>query len=466
MPEAGRAGETPKQESLVGPDPKPHGKQALTGPGLSLTLRRPFRGRDPCVAVRQWSRGMAQRLLRTTSMRHPAHSQRRTVVVRLLLVAAAVTAAQVRGDDGSLAAEQTAAAGDAGPGALAAPPMYISDPVDGDAFAAMPVGIGEGLAKPWPRWFAGATGLVMTRTLPAGTATMQPLGGVQLTTGDAGANWPGGVDLHLGRWFGARQQHAVELIYWGVYGIGTSSSVTSAGGAINAIPQAPGVTVAGLPAATFLTGATAQEISRSDVVNDIEINWVYSLWDRPEFLPRERAINLMWLAGFRFFEVGDTLSLQTGTGNPAIGGLDFDVATMNNIYGAQVGAKFDWRFLPWMRLNILPKFMIGGNSITNTSGLVRTNGAYGTFTADGSPSTVHSTLGVFSWLGSVDTSLAWDVTDHWSLCLGYRVVGVGNIAQADDQWASSITSPASLSGITAGSSTIVHGGFAGFEGRY
>jgi hypothetical protein len=58
------------------------------------------------------------------------------------------------------------------------------------------------------------------------------------------------------------------------------------------------------------------------------------------------------------------------------------------------------------------------------------------------------------------------VTDHWSLCLGYRVVGVGNIAQADDQWATSITSPASLSGITAGSSTIVHGGFAGFEGRY
>jgi hypothetical protein len=97
---------------------------------------------------------------------------------------------------------------------------------------------------------------------------------------------------------------------------------------------------------------------------------------------------------------------------------------------------------------------------------VRTNGAYGTFTADGSPSTVHSTQGVFSWLGSVDTSLAWDVTDHWSLCLGYRVVGVGNIAQADDQWATSITSPASLSGITAGSSTIVHGGFAGFEGRY
>jgi hypothetical protein len=56
--------------------------------------------------------------------------------------------------------------------------MYVADPLAGNTFAAMPVGVGDGLAKSWPRWFAGASGLVMTRTLPAGSATMQPLGGV------------------------------------------------------------------------------------------------------------------------------------------------------------------------------------------------------------------------------------------------------------------------------------------------
>jgi hypothetical protein len=358
-----------------------------------------------------------------------------------------------------------AAVATAGPAVVEPVPMYVADPVAGDTFAAMPVGVGDGLAKTWPRWFAGASGLVMTRTLPAGTATMQPLGGVQLATGDTGASWPGGVDLHLGRWFGMRQQHAVELIYWGVFGVGGSAEVASAG-AIDAIPQAPGVTVAGQPAAAFLTNLDGQQISRSDVINDIEINWVYSLWDRPEFLPRERTVNLMWLAGFRFFQVGDNLSLQNTPSNPALGDLDFNVATNNNIYGAQVGAKFDWRFLPVVRLNIVPKFMIGGNSITNTSSLMQADGGYGTFTADGMPAKVHSTLGVFSWLGSVDTGLAWDVTDRWTLSLGYRVVGVGNIAQADGQWPTSITSADSLSGIAAGTSTIVHGGFAGFEGRY
>ena len=73
---------------------------------------------------------------------------------------------------------------------------------------------------------------------------------------------------------------------------------------------------------------------------------------------------------------------------------------------------------------------------------------------------------MFSWLGSVDTSVAFDVTEKWSLWIGYRVVGVGNIAQADQQWPGTVTTAGSLTGIDAGSRTIVHGGFAGFEGRY
>jgi len=345
-------------------------------------------------------------------------------------------------------------------------PMYIADPVAGDTFTAIPVGLGDGLAPSWPRWFAGAGGLVMTRTLPAGSATMQPLSAVQLNTSDTGVNWSGGVDLHVGRWFGMRQQHSVECIYWGVYQLGGSATVTSPSASIAAIPQAPGVTVAGQPATDALTNLAGQTIRRSDVINDVEINWVYSLWERPEFLPRERSVNLMWLAGFRFFEVNDQLVLENSPGDPAVNDLDFNVATNNNLYGAQVGAKFDWRFLPRLRLNIVPKFMIGGNAITNTSAFVENDGSLGTFIASGAPAKVHSTLGVFSWLGSVDTGLAWDVTEHWSLWMGYRVVGVGNIAQADDQWTTTVNSAGSLSGVTAGSSTIVHGGFAGFEGRY
>lgn len=354
-------------------------------------------------------------------------------------------------------------------GGVVPAPMYVPDPNDLGGYAALPEAVATDLVPPWPRWFAGASGLIMTRTLPSGTATMQPSAGLTtLTTSSAAATWPGGLDFQVGRWMGEQQNWALEGIYWGVYGLGTSATVTGAG--INAIPQAPGVILAGSPASAFLTDATQQQVARSDLVNDVEINWLYRLTDRPEFLPLDRRLGFMWLAGFRFFQLQDVLS-QTSTSStlpPSSIGANqslLSVATNNNLFGAQVGAKADWRIAPRIRLSAVPKFLIGGNAITNTTELTTINGTGATF-AGGQPVNVHSTLGVFSWLGSVDSTVAWDVTDHWSLSLGYRVVGVGNIAQADGQWPSTLAAPSALQGIDAGSSTILHGGFAGFQGRY
>jgi hypothetical protein len=354
-------------------------------------------------------------------------------------------------------------------GGVVPPPMYVPDPNDLGGYAALPEAVATDFVPPWPRWFAGASGLIMTRTLPAGTATMQPVAGLTtLTTSSASATWPGGLDFQVGRWMGEQQNWALEGIYWGVYGLGTSATVTGTG--IDAIPQAPGVILAGSPASAFLADATQQQVARSDLVNDVEINWIWRLTDRPEFPPLDRRLGFMWLAGFRFFELQDVLS-QTSTSStlpPSSVGANqslLTVATNNNLYGAQVGAKADWRIAPRIRLSAVPKFMIGGNAITNTTDLTTINGSGATFSS-GQPVNVHSTLGVFSWLGSVDSSVAWDVTDRWSLWLGYRVVGVGNVAQADGQWPSTLAAPSSLQGISAGSSTILHGGFAGFQGRY
>jgi len=396
-------------------------------------------------------------------MRSPTHSLQplRSLLSAMLAVAVAIEAWAARAEP--LPAPPAAAL----PPVEEPPPMYIPDPAAADGFPGFTPFHAADRLPDWPRWFAGASGLVMTRTLPGGTATMQPAGGTQLTTTTGGVSWPGGVDLQLGRWFGARQHHGLEFVYWGVFGLNGESAATATG--IDAIPQAGGATVGGVPAASFLQGATGQEVARADLVNDVEINYLYALWERPEFLSTDpsrptRPMSLIWLAGFRFFQLEDVLTASTFSataGSP----LDLSVATNNNLYGGQMGAKFDWRFAPRLRFTAVPKFLLAGNSITNTTALATASGTQATF-ADGSPVNVHSTLGVFSWLGSVDAGLAWDVTEHWSLWMGYRVVGVGNVAQADFQWPTNITTAADISGITAGSSTIVHGGFAGFQGRY
>lgn len=275
----------------------------------------------------------------------------------------------------------------------------------------------------WPRWFASASGLVMTRSLPDGANSIGP-GGLAVSTRSASASWPGGVDLRLGRWFGDRQEHAVELIYWGVYNIGSSAQQQ--------------------------TGATNGVLSRSDTINNIEINWLYAPQTRPEFHQGNQRVNWMWLAGFRFFQLEDELILDVPSS------LELQTTTNNNLFGGQFGGRFDWEIAPKMRFVIVPKFLLAGNA-SSTRAIES-----GAISAD-----VRSVLGVFSWLGSVDTSLAWDITERWSLWLGYRVVGVGNIAQADGQWPSNLPSPAaSLEGIETGSQSIVHGAFAGFESRY
>ena len=277
----------------------------------------------------------------------------------------------------------------------------------------------------WPRWFASASGLVMTRSLPDGNTSTGP-GGLAVSTRSASASWPGGLDLKLGRWFGERQEHAIELIYWGVYNIGSSA------------PQQ--------------TGGTSGVLSRSDTINNIEINWLYAPRTRPEFHQGNKRVNWMWLAGFRFFQLEDQLSLDVTSSN-----FDLETSTNNNLFGGQIGGRFDWEIAPRMRFVVMKKFLLAGNASSNRA--IQNNGG----TTD-----VRSTADVFSWLGSVDTSVAWDLTDRWSLWLGYRVVGVDNIAQADGQWPSNLPAPsaASLQGITTGSESIIHGAFAGFESHY
>lgn len=346
------------------------------------------------------------------------------------------------------------------------PVMYLPDPQGSEGFVGLPPAIDPDPLPGWPRWFASASGLVMTRTLPDGTATMTPVPGLgQLSTADAGATWPGGVELRLGRWFGPWQQQAVELVYWGIYDLGSSASLAAAPPAIDALPQPAGVSVAGLPAAIWLRDGSLQQVSRSDIVNDVEVNWIHALGPRPEFPPRRERVAVAWLAGFRFFQVGDTLTAVTTAGNPASGAVMLQVATNNNLFGGQVGGKFDWRFAERWRFQTVPKLMIAGNALTNTTSLTGPGGTAAVF-ADGSPVNVHATGGVFAWLGSLDAAVAWDITDHWSLSVGYRLVGVGNIAQADGQWPAVLAAPAGLSAISAGGSTLVHGGFAGFESRY
>jgi hypothetical protein len=331
-----------------------------------------------------------------------------------------------------------------------------------------------------PPWFAGASGLVMTRSLASGTTTTIRAGdGPILSTSDAEPSWPGGVELTLGRWWGQKQRHGVEVVYWGLYGMGSSASVFDAANGLDGVPLvAPSVTIGsgGPAAAGYLLDARAQRISRNDLVNDAEVNWLFAPWGRPEWAGRTgRGVTAVWLAGFRFFQLQDGLALTSLSGSvPAGAGFGYaggseqvvlDVTTNNNLFGGQIGGKFDWHLTRALRLSAVPKVMVAGNAITTTSTLTSGDGTAAVF-ASGDAVNVHTTASGFSWLGSLDALVAWDVTDQWSLWIGYRLVGASGLAQADGSWPATITTVDSLGGIEDDTGTLVHGGFAGFQGRF
>lgn len=360
---------------------------------------------------------------------------------------------------------------------LACPPLYVTDP-SGELPLMGPVysepimpwqgggctecGTPHGCGMCQPRWFVSASGLVMTRTLPAGAAVSVRPGSVALTSADASANWPGGVDFRIGRWFGKEQRHGVEGIYWGLYNIG--SAATADGGGLDAIPAlAPSILVGGTSATTLFENASSQRVGRNDLVNDVEINWLYAVGQHPERLDEDHRWSLVWLAGFRFFQLLDTLTLTSPSASTDP--LILDVTANNNLFGAQVGTRLDWRFARRFRLAAIPKFMIGGSSVSNLSTLQTADGTYATY-ANGDTVSGRATGGTFAYLGSIDSLVAWDVTDQWSLWIGYRVVGVGNILEADSVWPTSLTGPGSLALINTNGSTVIHGGFAGFESRF
>jgi hypothetical protein len=361
----------------------------------------------------------------------------------------------------------------------ACPPLYVTAP-DSEFPLMTPVFSESGMSWPGggctgcggrhggcnacqPRWFASASGLVMTRTLPAGVPVSTRAGNVMLTSADAAANWPGGIDLRLGRWFGQQQRHGVEVIYWGLYNIGSADIAD--GGGLDAIPSlASSITVGGASAASSFANAASQRVGRNDLVNDAEVNWLYAVGRHPELLDEQNRWSLVWLAGFRFFQLQDALTITSPS--DATDPLILDVTTNNSLLGGQLGARVDWRFAPRFRLAAVPKFLLAGNAVSNVTTLETAGGTMATYTPGGDTVAGRATGSTFAYLGSVDSLIAWDVTDRWSLWIGYRVVGVGNIMNADSVWPATITDPGSIALIDTDGYTIVHGGFAGFESRF
>src|SRR5262249_25588390 len=138
-----------------------------------------------------------------------------------------------------------------------------------------------------------------------------------ISTGDFSFDWKAGPDLTLG--YRPTPMDAWEITYFGL--IDWHDVKTDTGGGIS-LPGALGGTL-------FFSGADTVVASYTSRINDAEINYFW----KPE--PGSRWT---FMAGVRYFNLDERFEiLSESLGN---GSSFYDIHTINNLWGAQTGARF------------------------------------------------------------------------------------------------------------------------------
>ena len=143
-----------------------------------------------------------------------------------------------------------------------------------------------------------------------------------------------------------------------------------------------------------------------------------------------------------------------------------DLNTENNLIGAQIGARADWRVGCHWRVFAATKVGVFANDINFDTRLYRGDGALATFSTTGNVFDLHSHKTDVSMLGQIDLGVGWDFSQHWSANVGYRAVGITGLALADDQIPAFLAAENDWTDIDSNGSMILHGGFAGLEFHY
>jgi hypothetical protein len=311
-------------------------------------------------------------------------------------------------------------------------------------------------------WYVFAAALAMgrSRANPYWTTYQTNNNPNQLmNTQNAGADWAAGGQITLGyAWCGACGP-SLAFTYWGLSPMEGFSSVVDQTGNINTALSTPidlnNVTMNnGDPASLYFDNAHEQRIWRRDIVNNFEVNALTGIY-------QVGNLQMAALAGFRYFRFAEDLtygSVMFGSTFGANGGADeayLRFNCINNLYGGQVGALVNAMLTDDLSFFFIPKFGIFSNQM-NCQTLLYTGDAVNnpTYNIAGHKTDV-------ALLAELDSGFSWTFRDGWRAFIGYRVVGVNNLALADNQFLPFLADTQGFSEVKQNGSLILHGAFAG-----
>lgn len=313
-------------------------------------------------------------------------------------------------------------------------------------------------------WFGGVAGLVMgrNRSNPYWTTADSNVNANQLmNTQNAGADWSGGGMFTVGWLPCGCCGPSIAFTYWGLAPMTGFSNVTTGGGVtalntpIDLRTQSGQVLMNnGNPASDYFDGAGEQRIWRTDNYNDFELNGL---------TPFYTIGNLQFagLAGVRYLRFTDSLvygSVQQGFNFGDNGGANeayMKFQCVNNLFGPQIGAVMNYQ--PWQRFGIffIPKAGVFGNQMNCLMQL---------YTGDSVNNPTYNILSHktdVSFVGEIDTGFSYAFASNWRAFIGYRVVGIANVALADNQFLPFLADTQGFAQVKQNGGLILHGAFFG-----
>jgi hypothetical protein len=323
-----------------------------------------------------------------------------------------------------------------------------------------------------PDWYIGVGGLFMTRdrndpveiAFDPNNIERELLGTQQVVPDD----WQAGFEIRAGRYLGCSNR--LELVYWTLDPDHASASVTSAGGLIDSALD--------FGRLDFVLGGIAngvnpwfdnsqfQRISMRSEFHNAEVN----LWGDHALCGCCSPLQLSWLAGFRFFRFDESFEYASADQATALGVSPVDdayynVDVENNLFGFQIGGRFEYRVTCAASVYADTRVGIYYNHIEQEQRLATGTGIVAVDLA-GRPFDIATDKDDFATLAQLDVGVNYQISCNLSTYVGYRLVAASGVANTTDQIPQFMSDFNGIQNIDSNGHLFLHGVHGGVTWRF
>lgn len=249
----------------------------------------------------------------------------------------------------------------------------------------------------------------------------------------------------------APDQGGWELGYFGVFG---QSATQTVGATAQDFLQFPG----DLGPIMTSEGELAT-VKYSSIINSAEFNLFSTSTEWRD--PSASWLTVDWLVGFRYVGVEEQSSIAIdccADGGDAIP-IGYGVATRNNLFGAQIGNRSRWTWANWAFEGWAKAGVFGNAQEQIQQPLVD-------YLGEPVRPGLSRSGGVVSFVGDINTSIVYRLTDVWGIRAGYNLIWIDGLALAPNQYDFTNVPGTSGTNLVSGGGIFMHGANLGLEARW